>query len=121
MREREGVTLHDGGIFDPSGCPKGLGAQCQPLSRIASRGYESFMCCGETNAAPVPTDRLRLCIRSTHATGVDVMVNFDERDAVHTSSVLLGGLAALGSVAFVASNVPNLPPEHRHPRQEGAR
>jgi hypothetical protein len=66
------------------------------------------MCCGETDAAPVPTDRLRLCVVSTHATGVDVLVNFDERDAVHTSSVLLAGLSALGSVAITATH--KLPP-----------
>lgn len=60
------------------------------------------MCCGETTNAPVPTDRLRLCIKSTHEHGVDVLVNVDERDAVHTASVLLGGLSALGSVGITA-------------------
>lgn len=103
MRERDGATIHDNGIVDPNGCPRGR-TDCAALARYASPGFESFMCCGETRAAPVPTDRLRLCILSTHAHGVDVLVNFDERDAVHTSSVLLAGLSALGSVAVHATN-----------------
>jgi hypothetical protein len=102
-REREGVTLHDGGIYDPPGCPRAL-RDCAPLSRIASPGYESYMCCGQTDSAPVPSDRLRLCILSTHKSGVDLLVNLDERDAVHTSAVLMGGLAALGSVRITASD-----------------
>lgn len=110
-RARDGDALHDGGIYDPTGCPRGLGNQCAPLSRIASPAFESFMCCGQTNSAPVPTDRLRLCIKSTHKTGVDLLVNLDERDAVHIASVLMGGLAALGSVKITAtdSGEPNDP------------
>ena len=103
-RQHEGVTLHDGGIYDPHGCPRGLAAECQPLSRIASPAFKSFMCCGQTHAAPVPTDRLRLCIKSTHDHGVNVLVNLDERDTVHTCSVLMGGLAALGSVQITATD-----------------
>jgi hypothetical protein len=103
-RVRDGQALHDGGIFAPIGCPRGLGSQCGPLSRIASLGFESFMCCGQTHSAPVPTDRLRLCIKSTHETGVDLLVNLDERDAVHTASVLMGGLSALGSVKITATD-----------------
>lgn len=50
---------------------------------------------GETDAAPVPTDRFRLCIKSTHDQGpVDVLVNLDERDVVDTASVLLGALSS---------------------------
>lgn len=101
-REREGQTLHDGAIHDPKDCPR-CRTDCQPLARIASPGYESFMCCGETMTAPVPTDRLRLCVKSTHDHGVDVLFNLDERDAVHTASVLLSGLSALGSVQITAS------------------
>lgn len=103
-RFRDGQTLNDGGIYDPHGCPRGLDHQCSPLSRIASPGFASFMCCGETNSAPVPTDRLRLCIKSTHDHGVDVLVNLDERDTVHTASVLMGGLASLGSVRITATD-----------------
>jgi len=108
-RVQDGQALHDGGIYSPAGCPRGLGSQCSPLSRIASPAFESFMCCGQTHSAPVPTDRLRLCIKSTHATGVDLLVNLDERDTVHTASVLMGGLSALGSVKITAtdSEVPN--------------
>jgi hypothetical protein len=101
MRDRDGSSIHDNGIVDPSGCPRGC-RDCAPLARYASPGFESYMCCGETNGAPVPTDRLRLCILSTHATGVDVLVNLDERDAVHTASVLMAGLSALGSVGIHA-------------------
>jgi hypothetical protein len=101
-REREGRTLHDGAIHDPKGCPRGR-SDCHPLSRIASPDYESFMCCGETASAPVASDRIRFCQKSTHAHGVDLMVNFDERDAVHTASVLLSALSALGSVQITAS------------------
>jgi hypothetical protein len=101
-RMREGTTLHDGGIYDPSGCPRGR-PDCSALSRIASPNYESFFCCGETNTSSVPTDRLRFCVKSTHDRGpVDVLVNFDERDTVHACSVLMGGLAALGSVQINA-------------------
>lgn len=92
-----GSPIHDGAISAPGGCPRGR-SDCSALARIASPGPASFMCCGETSAAPVPTDRLRLCIRSTHDQGpVDVLVNLDERDAVHTASVLLGGLSSLGA------------------------
>lgn len=97
--KRDGETLHDGEINDPVGCPRGR-ADCSPLERYASPGFESFMCCGETSKAPVPTDRLRLCIKSTHAHGVDILVNLDERDAVHVASALMGGLSALGSVTL---------------------
>lgn len=104
-RVRDGRSLNDGGIYDPHGCPRGLDHQCSPLSRIASPAFASFMCCGETHAAPVPTDRLRLCIKSTHdRSPVDVLVNLDERDTVHTASVLMGGLASLGSVRIDATN-----------------
>jgi hypothetical protein len=102
-RTQDGPTLHDGGIYGSHGCPRGLN-ECAPLSRIASPAFVSFMCCGQTHSAPVPTDRLRLCIKSTHAHGVDVLVNLDERDAVHTCSVLMGGLAALGSVKITATD-----------------
>lgn len=104
-RSREGAQLHDGAIHDPHGCPRGR-TDCSPLARIASPGYESFMCCGETASAPVPTDRIRFCQKSTHAHGVDLLVNFDERDAVHTASVLLSGLSALGCVNITASATP---------------
>lgn len=101
-RTVDGTALHDGAIYDPtSGCPRGR-HDCKPLSRIASPAFTSFMCCGETSNAPMPTDRLRLCIKSTHDHGVDVLVNLDERDAVHTCSALIGGLAALGSVSITA-------------------
>ncbi len=33
-----------------------------------------------------------------------MLVNLDERDTVHTASVLMGGLSALGSVDIHASN-----------------
>ena len=102
-REIDGGTLHDGAIYDPKGCPREM-ADCQPLARYASRGFTSFMCCGQTANAPVPTDRLRLCIKSTHATGVDVLVHLDERDTVHTAAVLLAGLGALGSVKITATD-----------------
>lgn len=100
-RTKDGPALHDGAIYDPVRCPRGLSG-CAPLARYASPDFVSFMCCGETSDAPVPTDRLRLCIKSTHDTGVDLLVNLDERDAVHTSAVLLGGLSALGSVKISA-------------------
>lgn len=100
-RLADGSTIHDGAISDPVGCPRER-TDCSPLSRISSPCFESFMCCGQTTSAPVPTDRLRLCIKSTHEHGVDVLVNLDERDAVHTSSVLLGGLSALGAVRIMA-------------------
>lgn len=103
LRERDGSAIHDGHIADITGCPRQR-SDCSPLARYASPGFESFMCCGETASAPVPTDRLRLCVKSTHATGVDLLVNIDERDAVHTASVILAGLSALGSVKVTAEN-----------------
>lgn len=106
-RHRDGPTIHDHGIYDPAGCPRQR-TDCQPLARYSGSDYASFMCCGETAAAPVPSDRLRLCIKSTHKDGpVDLLVNLDERDAVHTSSVLLAGLSALGSVSITASATEN--------------
>jgi hypothetical protein len=102
-RIRDGGTFHDGEIIDPTGCPRNR-SDCSALARYASPGFESFMCCGETKAAPVPTDRLRFCIKSTHATGVDILVNLDERDAVHSASVILAGLSALGSVTLTPAS-----------------
>jgi hypothetical protein len=99
VRTRDGEAIHDGEINDPHVCPRGR-FDCSALARYASPGFESFMCCGETKTAPVPTDRLRFCIKSTHEHGVDVLVNLDERDAVHSASVILAGLSALGSVTL---------------------
>ncbi len=86
--------IFDGVISAPKGCPRKL-SDCQPSSRVASPGYESFMCCGETDEAQrtVPTDRFRLCIKSTHRTGVDLTVNLDQRDVIDTAAVLLGALS----------------------------
>jgi hypothetical protein len=95
MRERDGVVDDAGSRHVPHGCPRGRD-DCQPLSRCASVGMGSYMCCGQTDSAPVPTDILRLCIKSTHDRGpVDVLVNIDKRDATDTAWVLLGGLASL--------------------------
>lgn len=58
-RERDGASVHDHGIIDPTGCPRGR-RDCAPLARYAAPGFESYMCCGETAAAPVPTDPLML-------------------------------------------------------------
>lgn len=96
-RSADGTRVHDGEITHPAGCPRGL-PNCVPLARVASPNYDSFMCCGETDAAPVPTDRLRLCLKSTHEHGIDVLVNLDERDATDTAAVLLGGLSSLAQV-----------------------
>ena len=92
--ERVSVEHRDGEVRHPSGCPRGL-TNCVPLARVSSPAFESFTCCGETNAAPVPTDILRLCILSTHDTGVDVSVYLDRRDATDTATVLLGALSSL--------------------------
>ena len=90
MNER----IWDGETRHPAGCPRNR-TDCTPLSRVASDGFVSFMCCGETPAAPVPQDVLRFCHKSTHEYGVDIMVHFDRRDATDTALVLLGGLSAL--------------------------
>ena len=89
-----GKRIFDGVVLAPARCPRKL-TDCEPLSRVASPEYESFMCCGETAEAErtVPTDRFRLCIKSTHRTGVDLTVNLDERDVIDTASVLLGALS----------------------------
>lgn len=54
------------------------------------------MCCGETTpeSRSVATDCFRLCILSTHKTGVDLTVNLDERDVIDTSAVLMGALSS---------------------------
>lgn len=96
-----GQRIQDGHIAHPSGCPRKR-TDCVPLSRVASDGFESYMCCGETNAAPVPTDTLRLCIKSTHEHGVDLLVNFDERDATDTAFALLGGLSSRATDRAIA-------------------
>ena len=87
--------IFDGVFMHPAGCPRKL-CDCEPLSRLASPEYESFMCCGETTeeSRSVPTDRFRLCIRSTHETGVDLSVNLDERDVTDTASALIGALSS---------------------------
>ncbi len=94
-RTRAGETIHDGLITHPEGCPKAA-EDCWPLSRVASPGFESYMCCGETHpeGRSVPTDIFRLCIGSIHETGVDLTVDLDERDAIDTASVLLAGLSS---------------------------
>ncbi|MGJ0510218.1 MAG: hypothetical protein ACR652_24490 [Methylocystis sp.] len=94
-RTKDGQTIHDGTIYGPARiCPRGL-TECSPLSRCASPNFASYFCVGETDAAPVPTDRLRFCVFSSHDNKpVDVMVNFDERDATDAAYTLLGGLSA---------------------------
>lgn len=57
------------------------------------------MCCGETSSAPVPTDVLRLCIKSSHdRKPVDILVNLDRRDAIDVAAVLMGGMSSLAQV-----------------------
>ena len=92
------AIIHDGEIAFPAGCPRGLA--CLPLARVASEGFASFMCCGDNAGdASVPTDRFRLCIKSTHdARPADVMVNLDERDVIDTASVLMGALSSNAAV-----------------------
>lgn len=91
-------AIHDGEVAYLPGCPRGR-TDCAAISRVASPNFESFMCCGETDHAPVPTDRLRLCIYSSHdQSPVDILVHFDERDATDTASVLLGGLSSFAQV-----------------------
>ena len=89
----EGPQCHDG-IFNPlQGCPRGR-TDCTPVARRASPEFESYFCCGLTNAAPVPEDVVRLCVKSTHARGpVDLLVNFDDRDAIDAIAVLSAGLS----------------------------
>ncbi len=89
-----GKRIFDGVVLTPKGCPREL-TDCLPLSRVASPEYESFMCCGETTEGQrtVPDDRFRLCILSTHRSGVDLTVNLDKRDVIDTASVLLGALS----------------------------
>ena len=100
MSEMGNRRLFDGVTQHPTSCPRQL-TDCAPLSRIASPDYESFMCCGETvpEGRSVPTDIFRLCIFSTHKTGVDILVNLDERDVIDTASVLLGGLSSNAQLA----------------------
>ncbi|HEY5085928.1 MAG TPA: hypothetical protein VII66_01090 [Gemmatimonadaceae bacterium] len=51
-RDREGVTLHDGGIYDPKGCPRGR-TDCQPLSLIP-RPSDAELLAPITLAVPMP-------------------------------------------------------------------
>ena len=104
-RSREGNGIYDGLITHPHGCPK-KAEDCAPLARVSSPGYESFMCCGETlpEGRSIPQDIFRLCMGSSHKTGVDLVVNLDERDAIDTASVLL---AALSSNANLVANERN--------------
>ena len=90
-----GKRIFDGVVTHPNGCPRDR-TDCDPLSRVSSEDFESFMCCGETHEAErvVPEDRFRLCIKSTHKHGVDVLVNLDQRDTIDTASVLLGALSS---------------------------
>jgi len=105
LRRVVALPIHDGAVRSIAGCPRGR-TDCTALGRYASPEYESFMCCGETDAAPVATDHLRLCIKAQHAHGVDIMVNLDERDAVHSAAVLLAGLSYRGSVGLTPMEVP---------------
>jgi hypothetical protein len=86
-----GRRIQDGEITTPTGCPRGR-ADCEALARVSSPQFESYMCCGRTASAPVPTDILRFCMKSTHAHGVDMLVHLDERDAIDSAVVLMGGL-----------------------------
>lgn len=100
MAERrvEGSQVWDGQMWQLAGCPRGR-ADCTATARRASPGFESYMCCGETNGAPVPTDVLRLCIKSSHdRKPVDILVNLDRRDAIEVSAVLLAGMSGLAQL-----------------------
>lgn len=103
--------IFDGVVLHPKGCPRDR-TDCEALSRLSSEDFESFMCCGETHEAGrvVPEDRFRLCIKSTHKHGVDVLVNLDQRDTIDTASVLLG---ALSSDAQVLAAEPPEPGERK--------
>lgn len=127
MAERapEGSQIHDGSVPFLVGCPRGLG-DCTATARRASPDYASFMCCGETDSAPVPTDVLRLCIKSSHdRKPVDLLVNLDRRDAIEVAAVLLAGMSSLAQLdaanAFaIAEGVPPLSVRHNNPKEKGA-
>jgi hypothetical protein len=94
-RQTKGTMVHDGVVPWISGCPRGFN-DCTAVARKASPGFESYMCCGETATSPVPTDVLRLCIKSSHdRKPVDLLVNLDRRDAIDVACVLLGGMSML--------------------------
>lgn len=97
-RTREGSQIHDGEVPFLAGCPRGL-RDCNAMARVAAPEFTSYVCCGETDAAAVPTDVLRLCIKSSHdRKPVDLMVNLDRRDAIDVASVLLGGMSSLAQL-----------------------
>lgn len=103
MRTFDGPQLHDGEVPYVAGCPRGR-TDCCAISRKASPEFESFMCCGETAAAPVPTDVLRLCIKSSHdRSPVDIIVNLDRRDAIDVAAVLMGGMSSIAQVDAAAA------------------
>lgn len=94
-RVTEGSQVHDGEVPFLVGCPRQR-TDCTAVARKASPNFESYMCCGETDAAPVPADVLRLCIKSSHdRKPVDLLVNLDRRDAIDVACVLLGGMSSL--------------------------
>lgn len=102
-REFVGPQLHDGAVPYIGGCPRRR-TDCHAISRKASPNFESYMCCGETAAAPVPTDVLRLCIKSSHdRRPVDILVNLDRRDAIDVAAVLMGGMSSVAQVDAAAA------------------
>lgn len=98
------LRIFDGAVPSPAGCPRNRN-DCAATSRIASPDYTSFMCCGETTpeSRSVAGDIFRLCIKSTHKTGVDLLVNLDKRDMVDTASVIMGALSSYAQFEAVES------------------
>lgn len=96
------ARLWDGETKHPGGCPRGRN-DCAGLARLSSGGYASFMCCGHTTGAPVPSDTHRLCIYSSHDNSpIDVMVNLDTRDVIDVISVLSAKLSTEATCGLFA-------------------
>lgn len=102
--QQVGTRIHDGPIYGVNGCPRSRD-DCYAIARYTGGDPpESFICCGETDHQPVPADHLRFCLKADHEYGVDVTIGMDERDAVHTASVLLAGLGYRGSIGLDPRN-----------------
>ena len=81
----------DGEIHLPQGCPRGR-EDCDPLSRISSGGFVSFICCGTNDGSTreLEQDRFRLCQKNEWT---DEMSDCDHRDLVDLVAVVAGALS----------------------------
>jgi hypothetical protein len=102
------------GLACPVYCPRNL-TDCTSMAQIIAQGHASFICVGENDGSKrvLSQDKYRMCFKNSL---MDEMSDFDKRDLVHFSSVMIQGLAIIEGRDSAAYHDPDL--YHNKPNGE---